>query len=113
MTKHPFHIVDFRPWPLTGSVGSLCLVAGLAAYAHKYDARLIWAGLALILATIVQWWRDVTREATFQGKHTRKVERGMRMGIVLFICSEVFFFLAFFWAFFHASLRPNVEVGRV
>ena len=41
MTKHPFHIVDFSPWPLTGSVGSLCLVAGLAAYIHKYDARLI------------------------------------------------------------------------
>ena len=35
------------------------------------------------------------------------------MGIVLFICSEVFFFFAFFWAFFHASLSPNVEVGRV
>lgn len=45
---------------------------------------------------MIQWWRDVTREATYQGKHTRKVERGMRMGIVLFICSEVFFFLAFF-----------------
>ena len=54
MTKHPFHIVDYRPWPLTGSVGRLCLVAGLAAYAHKYDSRLIWAGFGLILATIAQ-----------------------------------------------------------
>lgn len=54
MTKHPFHIVDYRPWPLTGSVGRLCLVAGLAAYAHKYDARLIWAGFGLILATMAQ-----------------------------------------------------------
>ena len=113
MTKHPFHIVDYRPWPLTGSIGRLCLVAGLAAYAHKYDARLMWAGLGLIFATMIQWWRDVTREATFQGKHTRKVERGIRIGMVLFICSEVFFFLAFFWAFFHASLRPNIEVGSV
>ena len=69
--------------------------------------------MALVLATIIQWWRDVTREATFQGKHTRKVERGIRLGMVLFICSEVFFFVAFFWAFFHASLSPNVEVGRV
>ena len=54
MTKHPFHIVDYRPWPLTGSVGRLCLVAGLAAYAHKYDTHLLWAGLGLIIATIIQ-----------------------------------------------------------
>jgi len=111
MTKHPFHIVDASPWPLTGSLGRLFLVAGLAAYINKFDHRLIGLGLVLILATILQWWRDVTREATFQGKHTRKVERGIRLGIVLFISSEVFFFLAFFWAFFHASLRPNIEVG--
>jgi len=111
MTKHPFHIVDASPWPLTGSLGRLFLVAGLAAYINKFDHRLIGLGLVLILATILQWWRDVTREATFQGKHTRKVESGIRLGIVLFISSEVFFFLAFFWAFFHASLRPNIEVG--
>ena len=54
MTKHPFHIVDYRPWPLAGSIGRLCLVAGLAAYAHKYDARLMWAGIGLIFATIIQ-----------------------------------------------------------
>lgn len=113
MTKHPFHIVDYRPWPLTGSVGAISLVGGIASYTHKYDSRLISFGLVLILATIIQWWRDVTREATFQGKHTEKVEQGMRMGIVLFISSEVFFFLAFFWAFFHSSLRPNIEVGGI
>jgi len=54
VTKHPFHIVDPSPWPLAGSVGRLCLVAGLAAYAHKYDASLLWAGLALVLATVFQ-----------------------------------------------------------
>jgi len=113
MTKHPFHVVDYRPWPLTGSVGRLCLVGGLASWIHKYDEFLMKLGLTLILLTIVQWWRDVTREATFQGKHTKKVEDGMRIGIILFISSEVFFFFAFFWAFFHSALRPNVELGGV
>ena len=70
-------------------------------------------GLIMILLTMIQWWRDVTRESTFQGKHTEKVETGMRIGIVLFISSEVFFFVAFFWAFFHSSLSPNIELGRV
>ena len=113
MTKHPFHIVDYRPWPLTGSVGRLCLVGGMASWINKFENSLIKLGLILILLTIIQWWRDVTRESTFQGKHTEKVENGMRMGIVLFISSEVFFFVAFFWAFFHSSLRPNIELGRV
>ena len=54
MTKHPFHIVDYRPWPLTGSLGRLFLVAGLAAYINKYDQRLMGLGLILILATMVQ-----------------------------------------------------------
>ena len=113
MIKHPFHIVDYSPWPLTGSVGAFSLVAGIAAWFNKYDQTLIYFGLILIGLTIIQWWRDVTREATFQGKHTKKVELGIRLGILLFICSEVFFFLAFFWAFFHSRLRPAVELGRV
>lgn len=113
MTKHPFHLVDVSPWPLIGAVGSLCIVGGLVTTIHRYGRALLWIGLLIILNTAVQWWRDVTREATFQGKHTAKVERGMRMGILLFISSEVFFFLAFFWAFFHSALSPNVEVGSV
>lgn len=92
-------------------MGSLCLVGGLVSAIHSYGSGLLWVGLALIITTMVQWWRDVTREATFQGKHTAKVERGLRIGILLFISSEVFFFFAFFWAFFHSSLRPNVEIG--
>ena len=91
----------------------MCLVRGLASWMHKYDEFLMKLGLALILLTVVQWWRDVSREATFQGKHTQKVEDGMRLGMVLFISSEVFFFVAFFWAFFHASLSPSVELGSV
>nr|AKS04194.1 cytochrome c oxidase subunit 3 [Parasagitta elegans] len=113
MNKHPFHLVDVSPWPLMGSVGSMCLVGGLVTTMNRYGSTLLWLGLVLIFATMFQWWRDVTREATFQGKHTAKVESGMRMGMLLFICSEVFFFAAFFWAFFHSALSPNVEVGSV
>nr|AKS04281.1 cytochrome c oxidase subunit 3 [Parasagitta elegans] len=113
MNKHPFHLVDASPWPFTSSMGSLFLVSGLAAYVHRYGSMLFCLGLFLVLFSAAQWWRDVTREATFQGKHSHKVESGMRMGMLLFICSEVFFFLAFFWAFFHAALSPNVEVGGV
>lgn len=78
---------------------------------HYNSVVLIVLGLVLVVVTIIQWWRDVIREATFQGCHTSYVLAGLRRGIVLFIVSEVFFFLAFFWAFFHSSLAPTVELG--
>lgn len=96
MTKHPYHIVDYRPWPLMGAVGSFCLVSGAVCRMYGYGPKLLCLGIVLVCITIVQWWRDVVREATFQGKHTAKVERGLRLGMLLFICSEVFFFVGFF-----------------
>nr|AVV48240.1 cytochrome c oxidase subunit III [Microporella ordo] len=62
---------------------------------------------------MIQWWRDVTREGTFQGFHTSKTTKGLQMGMVLFIVSEVCFFFAFFWAFFHSSLAPTIELGNM
>lgn len=61
---------------------------------------------------IYQWWRDISREASLQGLHTYIVESGLRWGIILFITSEVIFFISFFWAFFHRRLSPRVELGR-
>ena len=111
MIKHPYHLVDYSPWPFVGACGALRLVGGLAAWIHGFDTILIKFGLIILLVTIIQWWRDVIREATYQGKHTTKVEKGIRLGIVLFILSEVIFFFAFFWAYFHSSLSPTLELG--
>ena len=57
--------------------------------------------------------RDVIREGTFQGLHTKQVQTGLRYGMILFIVSEIMFFVAFFWAFFHSSLSPSVDIGCV
>lgn len=57
------------------------------------------------------WWRDITRERTFQGYHTNQVTSGLKWGIILFITSEIFFFISFFWGFFHSSLSPTIELG--
>jgi len=70
-------------------------------------------GLLIILLVIAQWWRDISREGAVLGLHTSIVELGLRRGMALFIVSEVFFFLSFFWAFFHRRLAPNVEVGSL
>nr|WME17539.1 cytochrome c oxidase subunit III [Scelimena sp. 1 XDL-2023a] len=109
--NHPFHLVDPSPWPLTGALGALILTTGLAKWFHTYNPSIMYMGLMVIIMTMIQWWRDIAREATFQGLHTKKVMTGMRWGMILFISSEVLFFFSFFWAFFNSSLSTNVELG--
>jgi cytochrome c oxidase subunit 3 len=72
-------------------------------------------GVIGILYTFVGWWRDVIKEAEFQGFHTRVVQISHRYGMILFIASEVMFFVAWFWAYFNTALFPDAmhEVGRV
>lgn len=113
INNHPYHLVDYRPWPLTGAIGTLTLVTGIVKWFHNFNINLLILGYIITLLTIFQWWRDICREGTFQGKHTILVSKGLRWGIILFIISEVFFFLSFFWAFFHSRLSPNIEIGSI
>nr|QJT42834.1 cytochrome c oxidase subunit III [Empoascanara dwalata] len=113
MNNHPFHLVDKSPWPLTGSIGLMTLMLGMIMWFHKIKMNLFLLSIIIIILTMIQWWRDVTRESTFQGLHTFKVTLGMKMGMLLFILSEVLFFLSFFWAFFHSSLSPSMEIGLI
>nr|WHM51815.1 cytochrome c oxidase subunit III [Stolotermes victoriensis] len=109
--NHPFHLVNQSPWPLTGAIGALVTMTGMIKWFHMYDQTLLNVGMTIMLLTMVQWWRDITREGTYQGLHTKMVTKGLRWGMILFIISEVFFFVSFFWAFFHSSLTPTVELG--
>nr|YP_009520502.1 cytochrome c oxidase subunit III [Macrosteles quadrimaculatus]AWX90834.1 cytochrome c oxidase subunit III [Macrosteles quadrimaculatus] len=111
MKNHPFHLVENSPWPLTGSMGLMSLTSGTVLWFHLNHLWLMMMGLIITLLTMIQWWRDVVRESTFQGLHTNKVVKSMKYGMILFIMSEVLFFSSFFWAFFHSSLSPNVEIG--
>lgn len=112
-SNHPYHLVDYSPWPLTGAFGAIIIVTGLLKWFHQYNINLLIIGTLVTLLTIIQWWRDITREGTFQGLHTYVVTIGLRWGIILFITSEVFFFISFFWRFFHRSLSPAVELGNI
>nr|YP_003433819.1 cytochrome c oxidase subunit III [Flaccisagitta enflata]BAI68185.1 cytochrome oxidase subunit 3 [Flaccisagitta enflata] len=112
MTKHPFHIVDFSPWPLTGSLSSLFTVTGLASWKHKYDNSFIFIGFSLMLPP--PYFNDgaaLLGKPPFKESPLKKSSSGYVLGMLLFISSEAFFFLAFFWAFFHASLHPSLELG--
>nr|YP_009515483.1 cytochrome c oxidase subunit III [Trinorchestia longiramus]AYB71594.1 cytochrome oxidase subunit 3 [Trinorchestia longiramus] len=110
-SNHPYHLVEKSPWPIVASIGALLMTSGLVKWFHEFTQTLFLIGLMSVLLTSIQWWRDVSREASFQGLHTKKVTTGMRWGMILFIVSEVLFFFSFFWAFFHNSLNSTMEVG--
>lgn len=113
--KHPFHLVDPSPWPLTGATAGFTMTTGAVMYMHGYSGggSLYLLGFGLLLATMYVWWRDIVREGTLEGQHTSIVQLGLRYGMILFIVSEVMFFVAFFWAFFWAALAPVPEIGSV
>ena len=114
-TRHSYHLVDPSPWPILASLGALMLTVGFVLYMHKHrgGSMLTLTGFTLILFVMFVWWRDIIREATLELQHTPAVQRGLRLGMVLFIVSEIMFFFAFFWAFFHSSLSPTFNIGGV
>ncbi len=113
--KHPFHLVDPSPWPLFAALSAFSTTTGGVMYMHGYigGGTLLSLGLCMIMYSMFVWWRDVVREATYEGHHTGLVQLGLRYGMILFIVSEVMFFFAFFWAFFHASLTPTIDIGAI
>jgi len=111
MSKHPFHLVTPSPWPLAASLSSLFLVCGLVFSWSARGALLLLLSLTLLTTILYLWWSSVITESTSLGCHTLRVQSGLRLGIFLFIVSEVFFFVCFFWAYLHCSLSPAVEIG--
>ena len=113
--KHLFHLVSPSPWPYTVSMGLFASAMGSAMYFHYYvfGSFLSLLGLFVVVGTAAAWWRDVVRESTFLGYHSSKVRSGLNLGFILFVVSEIMFFVSWFWAYFHASLAPTVELGSV
>ena len=97
--RHPFHLVDNSPWPLMSSLFALSLTVRIVKLFYRGRTAPLFLSLTGLLLVSGQWWRDVSREATLLGDHSLVVELGIRWGIILFIVSEIFFFVSFFWAF--------------
>ncbi|HVM22784.1 MAG TPA: cytochrome c oxidase subunit 3 [Sphingomicrobium sp.] len=110
--NHDYHLVDPDPWPLIGAIAGGLLFGGLVMWWHEnaYGKFVFALGLLGVLVTMYNWWANTVREA-HTGYHTPVVQLHLRYGMILFIASEVMFFLAWFWAFFDASLfPPAIEV---
>jgi len=110
---HPYHLVEPSPWPLLTSFALLTLTTSAVMYFHGYAHGLTLVGFGFLatLFAMILWFRDVSAEGAYLGNHTFAVQKGLTLGVALFIISEVFFFISLFWAFFHSALAPTVELG--
>jgi len=110
---HPYHLVSPSPWPILTSLSLLVLTTSGVLSMHNFltSEYIFFPALCLVCYSMTLWFRDVISEGTYKGNHTLAVQKGIYIGIVLFIISEIFFFLAIFWAYFHSALSPDVEVG--
>jgi len=119
---HDYHLVDPSPWPIVGSIAAFTMLAGAVLWMNKDYAAFAplngtpWVfgvGFALLLFMFVGWWRDVIQESVVKGNHTPVVKLHLRFGMVLFIASEVMFFVAWFWAYFNSAFFPHdVSIGQ-
>lgn len=107
--KHDYHLVNPSPWPFVGSLSAFILAVGAVLFFHDSGPWVMLIGLMGVLYTMVSWWRDVIIEAN-SGDHTPVVQLHHRYGMILFIASEVMFFVAWFWAYFDASLYPGEAI---
>jgi cytochrome c oxidase subunit 3 len=112
--NHDYHLVDPSPWPIFGAiaafvmaVGAIMWMKGMTLAGLKLGGYVFSAGALGVLTVMVFWWRDVVAESVSRGYHTRVVQISHRYGMILFITSEVMFFVVWFWAFFNASLFPS------
>ncbi len=107
--QHDYHLVDPSPWPIVGSVSVFLMAIGAIFWMHHSFVAapyIFFAGVLGVAYTMIGWWRDVAREATYGGYHSRVVQISHRYGMILFIASEVMFFVAWFWAYFNVALFP-------
>ena len=110
---HPFHLVSPSPWPLFSSISLFILTTSTVLFMHGFELfeYFVFLSVLNVIYTMGLWFRDIISEGTYLGNHTYAVQRGLNLGVGLFIISEVFFFLAIFLAYFHSSISPSIELG--
>nr|YP_010261479.1 cytochrome c oxidase subunit III [Haltichella nipponensis]UIB40561.1 cytochrome c oxidase subunit III [Haltichella nipponensis] len=109
----PFHLVTLSPWPILMSFNIMNMFISILNWFNKNGFYFILFNLISLSICVMLWWRDVIREGTYQGFHTKKVYNGLKLGMILFIISEVFFFFSIFWCYFHMMLSPSIELGML
>lgn len=113
MPLHPYHMTAVSPWPLLASASVLAMLSSAALWFNGIDhaGTLLLLGMLSVISAASLWFKDVVTEGTHLGLHTRIVQQCLSLGVSLFIVTEAMLFVSVFWAYFHSSLSPTVELG--
>ena len=107
--NHDYHLVNPSPWPFVGSVSAFVMAVGAILWFHEIAPPwILIAGFVGVLYTMYAWWSDVIKEGK-AGDHTPVVMMHHRYGMMLFIASEVMFFVAWFWAYFDGFFNQEAH----
>nr|QCX29669.1 cytochrome c oxidase subunit III [Blattisocius keegani] len=109
---HSYHMVDKSPWPFIFSINMSNLLLSFIIY-YMNNSLYMKMSMSMVIMIILFWTRDIFRESTFQGHHTKNVSLLMKTSMLVFISSELMFFFSFFWAYFYNSLNPSYEIGNM
>jgi len=109
--NQPYFILNLSPWPILISINTFNLIISNVIIINFKFNFISLLNLIIIISVSILWWRDVIRERTFQGNHNFYIINLIKFRIILFIISEIFLFISFFWNFLHNSLAPSIELG--
>ncbi|MBN8511853.1 MAG: cytochrome c oxidase subunit 3 [Rickettsiales bacterium] len=106
--QHPFHLVELSHWPIVTAFSLLVLASGMILFMHNYPLgkEVLGAGVVAVVFCAFNWWSKIIDEGRVGHHHSDQVRHGLRIGMALFILSEVMFFFAFFFSYFSVSLFP-------
>nr|QNV11888.1 cytochrome c oxidase subunit III [Mutilla europaea] len=110
LQNHPFHMVTYSPWPILMSFSILFFLNSLTLIMSNKSTNMYLPILSMVLC-LIQWARDIIRESTLQGMHTKKIIKGIQLGMIMFIISEILLFSSLFWMLLHSSLSPSHMIG--
>nr|YP_009728513.1 cytochrome c oxidase subunit III [Indomegoura indica]QIA95426.1 cytochrome c oxidase subunit 3 [Indomegoura indica] len=109
--NQPYFILNLSPWPILMSLNTFNLmISNIMIMNFKYNFMSMMNLIMMILISTL-WWRDIIRESTYQGNHNFYIMNLIKFSMILFIISEMFLFISFFWNFLHNSLAPSIELG--
>nr|DBA43668.1 TPA_asm: COX3 [Bombus laesus] len=107
----PFHMVTISPWPIITSFNLMNLLMSIIFWIYMNNLNNMIMNFILLVLSMFMWFRDIIRESTFQGIHSMYITMMMKFSMIMFIVSELFFFISFFWTFFHNSISPAIEIN--
>lgn len=108
---HYFFLLNLRPWPFIIRISSFNLLLSLIFFLKFFSFNCFFLSLLNLIIISFFWWITYRSEFNLEGKNSLTLEKGIKLRIILFISSEVFFFFSFFWSYFHYFLSPRIELG--